>query len=310
MKGTFFVNAYLDSYYPETEVEEIVKNIVDRGHDVQLHTHEEFRCFSICALDEKGCWDRCTRKESYLAGNTLDNQTAIIKEGAQNIAKWSGRYPVAFRGGGFDADINTLSALRALNIPIDSSLSQPGHPLATVYPINQVSEWKGVVEVPLFNYTEDLIFRKSIRFLDIESTTLLEQKYLLDEAAKNDIRTVVLLMHSFSFCRPGLGCPIRENIDRFDKLLEHIKKTSEIEVITFREFWNRYQDNPEQFRGDANIPTTNYLHTLHRSFVRFDQGIKNKIFFIVNLVLLVSLFILIAYFAIMRFLIGNCKGGY
>lgn len=297
MKGTFFVNAYLDSHYPESDVEKVVRQIVDREHDVQLHTHEEFRCFSFCDTKDIDCWHRCTRKQSFLSGNTLENQIAIIGEGARNIEKWSGRYPIAFRGGGFDADVNTLKALRALNIPVDSSLSNPGHQLATRLPINKVEEYEGIVEVPLFNYTEDLILKRSLRHLDIESNTLLEQKYLLNEAVNNGVRTVVLMMHSFSFCRPGYGCPIEENIQRFDNLLAYIKAVPDIKVITFKEFWDRYQANAESFLGTGYIPSTNYFHTLHRSLVRFDQGVKNKLFFLGNVAFVIVLTAILALFA-------------
>ena len=296
MKGTFFVNAYLNSHYPEAEVEKVVRSIVDREHDVQLHTHAEFRCFSVCDAKDMGCWHRCTRKQSFLPGNTLENQIAIIGEGARNIEKWSGRYPVAFRGGGFEADVNTLKALRALNIPVDSSLTGPGHQLATKLPLNKVGEYEGIIEVPLFNYTEDLILKKSIRYLDIESNSLLEQKYLLNEAIKNGTRTVVLIMHSFSFCRPGYGCPIEKNIERFDNLLAYIKTVPGIKVITFKEFWDRYQVNAESFLGEGDIPSTTYFHTLYRSFVRFDQGIKNKLFFLGNVALLIVLTSIMVFF--------------
>lgn len=289
MKATFFVNAYLDSHYPEADVENVVRQIIDRGHDVQLHTHEEFRCFSFCDTKDLDCWHRCTKKQSFLSGNTLENQIAIISEGARNIEKWSGRYPVAFRGGGFDADVNTLKALRVLNIPVDSSLSNPDHPLATKLPVNKVGVYEGIVEVPLYNFTEDLILKKSLRYLDIESNTLLEQKYLLNEAIKNGTRTVVMLMHSFSFCRPEYGCPAEENIERFDNLLAYIKTVPDIKVITFKEFWDGYQANAESFLGESYIPTTMYFHTLHRSFVRFDQGVKNKLFLIGNVVVLIAL---------------------
>jgi len=301
MKGTFFVNAYLDSYYPEAEVEKVVRQIVDRGHDVQLHTHEEFRCFSFCDTKDIDCWHQCTKKQSYMSGNTLENQIAIISEGAQNIEKWSGRYPVAFRGGAFDADINTLKALRTLNIPIDSSLSGPGHKLATILPINKVGEYEGIVEVPLFNYMEDLILKRGLRYLDIESSTLLEHKYLLNEAIKNGTRTVVLMMHSSSFCRPGYGCPIEKNIERFDNLLAYIKTAPDIKVITFKEFWDRYQVSAELFLGEGDIPSTTYFHTLYRSFIRFDQGIKNKLFFLGNVVVLIAVIAITVLFAVKWF---------
>lgn len=293
MKGTFFVNAYLDSYHPETEIKSFVQQIIDRGHDVQLHTHEEFRCLAICSSNSVDCWNRCSVEESFLAGNTLENQTAIISEGARNIERWSGKYPVAYRAGSYAADFNTLKALQTLDIPIDSSSNGPDHVFASKLPINRIGEYGGIVEVPLFNYTEDIIFRKSIRFFDIESTTLLEARHLLDEAVKHDLRSVLLMMHSFSFCRAEFGCPINSNIERFDQLLAHINTLPEVQATTFREFWDRYQSDPEAFTGGNHMPTTTYFHTLHRSFVRFDQGIRNKIFALSNVALITILMLII-----------------
>lgn len=288
MRGTFFVNAYLDSYYPEKQIKEIVQEIIRRGHDVQFHAHEEFRCFGVCKQQDTVCWNKCTKEISYISGNTLENQVTILREGADNIRKWSGKYPLAFRGGAFDADISTLKALKKLGILVDSSLSGPDHALARVFPINTVSEHNGVVELPLFTYREKLLLIKRISFLDIESTTLVEHKYLLNEAITGDIRAVVLMMHSFSFCRREQGCPIIQHVKRFDKLLEYVRRNPNLKVSTMSEVWQEHQTNKEQFSVVGLIPETTYFLTLHRSLVRFGYGWKNKVFLFGNLVLVVG----------------------
>ena len=48
MQGTFFVNAFLADGHREAEVVLMVREIIERGHDVQFHAHEEFRCFRVC----------------------------------------------------------------------------------------------------------------------------------------------------------------------------------------------------------------------------------------------------------------------
>jgi hypothetical protein len=133
MRATFFVNAYLDTAYPEADIIGFIQQIVSRGHDVQFHSHEEFRCFRQCVGGRLACWQQCTKKESFIGGNSYERQLAILREGADNIERWSGRYPIAFRGGAFDADLTTLKALRALNIPIESSLNRPSHVLASAF---------------------------------------------------------------------------------------------------------------------------------------------------------------------------------
>jgi hypothetical protein len=250
----------------------------------------------VCKETDKVCWNRCTRKESYISGNSFENQLDILKEGAENILEWSGAYPVAFRGGSFDADATTLKVLQSLNIHIDSSLSSPDHDLARELPVNMVSEYGSLVEVPLYNYVDLGIgsFRR-YRIFDIESATLLELKYLVDAAIQDHLGTIVLLMHSTSFCRPEFSCPIQQNLDRFDDFLSYVGSVPEVEVITINDFWQQYMLNREAFVGSGIVPETGYFLTLYRSIVRFNQGINNRVFVGINVVIFILLFLFGAY---------------
>lgn len=297
MRATFFVNAYLDSYYPEQDVAAMVASIKKRGHDVQFHAHEEFRCFRTCGERDQQCRHQCITKESYLGGNTLENQLQILREGMDNLERWTGEHPIAFRGGGYDADATTLKALNALGISIDSSLSDPEHNLARVLPANKLGTYEGVLEIPLLAYRENLIVSKRYRHLDIESSTLLEQEHLLNESARMGARVAVLMMHSFSFCRPETGCPATRNIERFDKLLTFIQQSPGLRAMTMRDFWDAYQKNPAAYAGSGAIPEIGYWLTLYRSIERFDEGGKNMLFLLANaaalLMLIIAAFILV-----------------
>jgi len=294
MRGTFFVNAYLDSWYPEAEVLAMVQGIVQRGHDVQFHAHAEFRCFRQCAPEDMDCRFRCSREAGRVAGTSLENQVKVLREGALNIERWSGRYPVAFRGGALQADVTTLQALKALDIGIDSSLSGPGHPLAAVLPVNQLGEYAGVLEVPLLAYGENLLLTRRTRFLDQESSILAEQRVLLDQAAEMGVGAVPLLMHSFSFCDPAVACPIPANVERFEGLLEYISgHPDRFQLMTMAEFWAAYRENPRAYLAPPpeRMPEVNYGLTLYRSLVRFNHGWMNVVFLLGNLLLLLALLV-------------------
>lgn len=287
LRGTFFVNAYLDSWYPEEEVAAMVGGITARGHDVQLHAHAEFRCFRRCAPEDMDCRFRCSRTEGRTAGTSLENQIEVVREGARNIERWSGRYPIAYRGGALQADLNTLKALKALDIKIDSSLSGPQHPLAAVLPVNQLAVHDGVLEVPLLAYEENLLVSRRLRFLDQQSAILGEQRHLLEQAAELGVVAVPLLMHSFSFCDPRVACPIEANIARFDALLDYLdRRQDRFRVMTLREFWEAYQQDPQAYlrAPPARLPEVGYWLTLYRSLERFNQGWMNVAFLLGNLV--------------------------
>ena len=285
MKATFFVNAYLDSAYPDDEVRKIVQSIVARGHDVEFHSHEEFRCFKICKAGDSACRRQCSASTSHLVGNTYQNQLAILKEGAENISRWSGEWPVAFRAGAYRADETTLEALKSLHIAIDSSIDGASHELAAVYPINQVTEHNGIIEIPILNFrTLKLGSYTSYRELDLESNTFPEVRSVLDQSRKLGIRTVMTIMHSFSFCRRENGaCPHRENIENFANLLDYVASEPRIRVLTLREFAKEYPNEPDKFTGTGAMPVTGYFLTLYRSVLRFNEGWKNRIFAGANL---------------------------
>ncbi|MDP2325174.1 MAG: polysaccharide deacetylase family protein [Gammaproteobacteria bacterium] len=307
MRGTFFVNAYLDSWYPEDDVAEMVRGIISRGHDVQFHAHAEFRCFRRCDPRDHDCRLRCLGRDGGTAGTSFENQLEVLREGARNIERWTGHYPVAFRGGALRADANTLRALAALNIKIDSSFSGPGHELEGVLPVNQLTLHEGVLEMPLLAYGENLPLISRVRFLDQESSIEQEQIYLLDQAAKMGIGAVPLIMHSFSFCDPELVCPVPKHVERFDALLGSIARQPErFTVMTMREFWAAYERNPQAYLlpPSGKMPTVSYWLVLRRSLARFDQGWMNVAFLFANLVAAVAL-LLAAAWGVRRFSRGN-----
>ena len=302
MRGTFFVNSFLDAAYPNKEIETFVHRILARGHDVQIHAHAEFRCLRLCPRRDPGCWRQCTRHESFIGGNSYEAQLAILREGVRNIERWTGSYPVAFRGGSFDADENTIRVLHALGIRFDSSMDLPSQRLSKLYPANRVADHEGVVEIPLYTFRDDILGRQLNKFADMESLSLLELKQLVRTAEQHDLRTAVFIMHSFSFCREPDSCPNRQGIDIFDSFLSFLRSEPGVQVIMLKELAREYERRPMDFIGSGYVPTYGYWTVLYRSFNRFSLSSNNRLFAIANLAaaLLVLIPILVAIRALYR----------
>jgi len=282
MRGTFFVNAYLDAAYSDAKIQNFVRRIVARGHDVQLHTHAEFRCLRLCPGRDSACWKQCTRHESFLVGNSYQAQLAIIREGAKNIERWTGSYPIAYRGGGFGADETTLRVLRDLGIRFDSSLTTADSPLGKVYPMNRVAERNGVVEVPLYMFRDDLVVDRRDKFADMENLSLPELKELVRTAERRDMRTAVFIMHSFSFCREPGSCPNRQVMRNFGDFLSFLQGERGVQVVTLKDLARDYDQHPSDFVGSGGIPTNGYWMVLYRSFSLFADSSNNRRFAVAN----------------------------
>ena len=283
MRGTFFVNSFLDAAYPDNEIETFVQRIQTRGHDVQFHAHAEFRCLRLCPRRDPGCWRQCTRHESFIGGNSYEAQLAILREGVRNIERWTGSYPVAFRGGSFDADETTIRVLRALGIRFDSSMDLPSHGLSKLYAANRVADHEGVVEIPLYAFRDDILGRQLNKFADMESLSLFELKKLVRTAERHDLRTAVFIMHSFSFCREPDSCPNRQGVDIFDRFLSFLQSEPGVRVITVKELAREYEQKPMDFIGSGYVPTYGYWTVLYRSFNRFTLSSNNRVFALANL---------------------------
>ena len=78
-----------------------------RGHEVQLHTHPVW-------VDP----DRRLNMHQL----PLDEQVAIIEQGKELLAQWSGTNPIAHRAGAYGLNEVTLQALRLTGLPVDCSM--------------------------------------------------------------------------------------------------------------------------------------------------------------------------------------------
>jgi len=191
IKGEFFVDVYEDAFFGEENYAKLCQYLNENGHGVQLHTHPSY-AYDINRIN----------MHEY----SLDEQIRIIGEGKERIIKWIGKAPIAHRAGNYGANNDTLLALKANKIPIDSSFYF-GHPnckmrLATV---NDPIYFEQILEIPvsvdvqfknLFYFFQ--IFQKYPRKFDIN---IMDEQNFEDSIKKFKSLYFIIFLHSSSFLK-------------------------------------------------------------------------------------------------------------
>jgi len=259
-KATFFVNVYEVPWHGQEAVARVCRTIHSRGHDVQLHTHPG-PMFGVAQLSDAD----------------LATQTAIIRRGAGMLESWLGNEVLAHRAGSYMANRDTIRACRARGIPMEFSLvwGGGGSPIAReISTINAPVVVDDVLIVPVTSYVQAAFGDyRSTRFLDIESSSPAEIRKVVGDLQEHDVRTAVIMMHSFSFVRGGR---VNERVERaLDELVRNFAADPNVRLVTARQLYEIWRSDPAALQGSDYVPTTGWWMTYCRAWQRLDEGWKN-----------------------------------
>lgn len=196
LTGVFFVEPLFSARYGKAPLEEIVGLIREGGQDVQLHLHTEW----ANEAREPVLPQPVERKTQHLSYFSLPDQIALLGWAKQRMAD-VGAPVTAFRAGSFAFNADTLRALEANDIYLDSSYNHYyGGASAGVWdaadseiPIEPF-RFGRVLEFPVTIY-RDLPFH--VRSLQLKGCSLQEMKNVLRRAAEQQHSAVVIVSHSF-----------------------------------------------------------------------------------------------------------------
>ncbi|MEW5766701.1 MAG: polysaccharide deacetylase family protein [bacterium] len=302
--ATFFVSVFEAQHYGADLIKKTCLDIAEAGHDVQLHTHPNW-IYSDWLM-----WQY-----------PLERQIELIKRGKEMLCQFLGEPPIAHRAGAFGADFNTLKALAANAIPIDSSfffgypycrltsppLSKNGISVISgmqmaASAIRHSPSANGVVEIPPTIFTEiKLGSFKRYRNLDPYTTSLPEMIRVVKQAKERGLKTVVVLLHSFTFLRMDRDRtrfePDWKDIKKFDQFCAWLKGEPGIEVVTMKQIADLESEirnpksaismsairHPKSEIEDDLVPHPGMPYTLMRSFTHFRKSRKNKLVAIFSL---------------------------
>lgn len=261
MHGVFFVNIYEHANYTgewDNYIEKLLVRISKRGHEVALHTHQD------------GCNMPIYPNQLYACN--YDQQYEIIKYGSEFIKKYTGKYPVSHRGGGYRCNEITFDVLRNLGYKVDSSVyysnTGTGNRFRYFNALNQVTDINGLIEFPVINAFNN---NGDLRKLDPNSMTAQEIIDVIEQMKKReDFNAAQLMFHSFSFieqktdndsispfwiagAHPAYGVS-KQLTERFETILDYLYHDPDIEVVTFEEYMAMNLSIPS-FWGDGVFST-------------------------------------------------------
>jgi peptidoglycan/xylan/chitin deacetylase (PgdA/CDA1 family) len=250
-RACFFLNVYGHVNFANGLLADIAREISDRGHDVELHAHQNTK------LDFY---------RSKLFEYDLSGQKRILEYGQSLLQRWCGREAVAFRAGGFQFNADTLSAIKEVGCKLDSSyIFSSDRPKISTDWISEPREYNGILEVPI-TYTPIVLTDGTIKhaIFDLNSLRFDELSSVMNFAKRFQVRFLTFIMHSFSMIdklrrdrrnppMPGDKEPIlrsqpdmysgyvdifgtkRDVAERFERFLNLLQDNPNFEVKTFRE---------------------------------------------------------------------------
>lgn len=119
LAGTFFVEAFIEEQGYPGEAERVCTYLLDHGQDVQLHIHPNHKHYGMMRRGEPH------PRNDNIADLPPEAQFALLQEGAERLARWTGKQTAAFRAGNMGASEETLEQLAEAGILIDSSYTFP-----------------------------------------------------------------------------------------------------------------------------------------------------------------------------------------
>lgn len=282
MRAVFFVNIYEHLDYSgeyEGYMENLVRRIAERGHEVGLHAHKN---------SSLGFYNDELFDLSY------EQQEKVIQYGIDFIKENTGKAPVSFRGGGYQVNDDTFKVLDKTGIKYDSSYYYD-HTTNTFEKFDSLNligkasdQVENLVEFPVIRTIKR---NGTLSKLDLNSMTFDEIVDVLEEMkARDDFPAAQIMFHSFSFMdqkeQPFVTPYFHEGThmaygvsstleERFINVLEYVKNDPDIEVVTFESYDELHLELPEGDAGDGIFACNSQQAELAAKEFSFEPGNKN-----------------------------------
>lgn len=281
--ATFFTDVTESVFWGEDKFRDLTRRLSDAGCDVQLHTHPEFRGPKVGGsretVAEKILGLTRNRKNigrvrGPMAGLNFDHQRAFLEAGMGMLKRWTGAAPVAHRSGGYSINADTVRALSAAGIALDSSMNV-SHPNSKVtWSRNAIVEREGILELPVtvqdyrLGFAGAELYRRTIK-TDINACSVAELVAFVNHAVAHGATLMNLFMHSYSLVRFDRRyrrfAPDHAAARRLDRFLALMRRRSDVRVMTCAQLLDRYRTAPAEFAGPDVVAERNAAPMIVRS---------------------------------------------
>ena len=119
LEATFFLEPFNAELGYPGETEPVATCLAEHGQDIQLHIHPNHIHYGQYKAGEE------YQMTDQMADLSVDKQREMLIAGTELLEKWSGVRPIAFRAGNMGASEDTLLAMKAAGLWIDSSYTFP-----------------------------------------------------------------------------------------------------------------------------------------------------------------------------------------
>jgi hypothetical protein len=210
LKACFFVDPMPALVYGIEPIRLMVEPILAAGQEVQLHLHPVWQ--SVAEGVAEGARFELT---AYDAEDQLD----LIETARDLLVEAGAPSPVAFRSGGYAADVRTLAALTQAGLRFDSSHNGSYHPDPSALPFEPdlvgPADLGGLIEVPVTQIGDS---GARLRHLQLCAVSSEEIEAALRHALRSRHPVVTLVSHSFELASRDGRRPNRILCRRFEKL--------------------------------------------------------------------------------------------
>lgn len=228
LKGVFFVDPMPALLWGQEAIADIVRPIVEAGHDVQLHCHTEWLELAGGANPFGG------RTGPNIADFAFEDQCAILEWARDTLMAAGAPRPVAFRAGNYGANDDTLRALAAIGLAYDTShtpgIADGACRISLTRRHRRPIRHCGVIEVPTGCIRS---FGGGLRHAQVTAISSREMLAAIRHARDHGLSSFTLVSHSFE-----LLCRARLRINtilqrRFDKLCKGIAEMPGVASATY-----------------------------------------------------------------------------
>ncbi len=249
-RGTFFTEALGSHTFGRDGLSEACREMVSRGHDVQLHTHPIQRVADFRTRGEKPAPDD-------IGAYDLETQVSLLREGTRILEECGVPKVRAFRAGNFGANDLTWEAMARAGLSVSSNFNP------CYFGKNCKMRFEGagsglflaphgVWELPISTFTER---GGGERHVQITAISLSETLDYLVKARALGMTEVTVVTHSFELCHIDsisgqVGRPNTVNLLRFRGLCRWLAEhDDEFEVDTVGALAERIESGRETPRG-------------------------------------------------------------
>jgi hypothetical protein len=210
LKACFFVDPMPALVYGLDPIRQMVEPILAAGQEVQLHLHPVWQSVAEGVAEgarfELTCFD-------------AEDQLDLIETARDLLMEAGAPRPIAFRSGGYAADIRTLAALLGAGLRFDSSHNGSHHPDPSALPLEPdlvgPADLGGVIEVPVTQIGDT---GGRLRHLQLCAVSGDEIEAALRHALRAGHPLVTLVSHSFELASRDGRRPNRTLCRRFERL--------------------------------------------------------------------------------------------